>query len=118
MIERNVMRRTMLLILGACFSLTNAHAFEVTTHGAITREAWSRFLGDNPGVLDRLGIRDIDDAFGTFSYYDYRPADGTDPISRNSLGWYEDTIMNDSLIYHQPAPNRAPAGVRWGAKLT
>ncbi len=86
MIERNVMRRTMLLILGACFSLTNAHAFEVTTHGAITREAWSRFLGDNPGVLDRLGIRDIDDAFGTF--------------------------------YHQPAPNRAPAVVRWGAKLT
>ncbi len=95
--RNNVMKRIALVVLGAYFHLTGAHAFEVTTHGAITDKAWARFLADDPGVFDRLGIRDIDDAFGTTSYYDYRPADGTAPVTRNSLAWYEEAIMKDPL---------------------
>ncbi len=95
--RNNVMKRIALVVLGTYLNLTSAHAFEVTTHGAITNQAWSRFLADDPGAFDRLGIRDIDDAFGTTSYYDYRPADGTAPITRNSLAWYEEKIMNDPL---------------------
>src|SRR6266702_8877285 len=95
--RNNVMKRIALVVLGAYLNVTSAHAFEVTTHGAITREAWLRFLTGDPGVFDRLGIRDVDDAFGTISYFDYRPADGTAPVTRNSVAWYEDDIMKDPL---------------------
>src|SRR6266705_2709281 len=102
--ERNVMKQTASIILGlwACFTLRGAHAFEVDTHGVITKQAWLRFLGDNPGVLDRLGIRDINDAFGTTSYYDYRPADGTAPVKRNSLSWYEEQKIQADYIKESP----------------
>ncbi len=59
--RNNVMKRIALVVLGTYLNLTSAHAFEVTTHGAITNQAWSRFLADDPGAFDRLGIRDIDD---------------------------------------------------------
>ncbi|HYS90047.1 MAG TPA: hypothetical protein VEN78_34380 [Bradyrhizobium sp.] len=95
--RNNVMKRIALVVLGAYLNVTSAHAFEVTTHGAITREAWLRFLTGDPGVFDRLGIRDVDDAFGTISYFDYRPADGTAPVTRNSVAWYEDDIMKNRL---------------------
>jgi hypothetical protein len=89
--------KRILAFVVACLAMINAHAFEVRTHGALTREAWARFLAENPGVFDRLGIRDTDDPFKTKSYYDYRPADGATPISRSSIDWYEDTIMRNVL---------------------
>ena len=54
----NVMKRIALVVLSAYLNLTSAHAFEITTHGKITLEAWLRFLDENPGVLDRLGIQE------------------------------------------------------------
>jgi len=94
----NAMKSIVLILVAACINLTSAHAFEITTHAKITSEAWARFLTENPGVLDRLGIQDKPNAFGTNGYYDYRPTDGTAPFRMSSVGWYEDTIMGLAII--------------------
>ena len=85
MINSKEMKLVLLIVLWACLNLSGAHAFEVTTHGAITQKAWARFLAVDPDVLKRLGIRDTDDAFNTASYYDFRPTDGGNPLTRNAL---------------------------------
>ena len=53
MIKRNDMKRLLLIVLWACLNLSSAQAFEVTTHGAITQEAWARFLATDPDVLKK-----------------------------------------------------------------
>jgi hypothetical protein len=47
------MNRLIPSLLAAFFAL-HAHAFEVTTHGALTREAWVRFVAENPVPKERL----------------------------------------------------------------
>lgn len=102
MIKRNDMKRVWFIVLWACLNLSSAHAFEVTTHGAITQQAWARFLATDPDVLKRLGIRDTDDAFKTESYYDFRPSDGGDPLTRIALDSYEGLIITRRLGDDQP----------------
>src|SRR4051812_26075162 len=99
MMKRGVMKRPMLTIavLGASFALCDSYAFDFDAHGVLTKQAWSRFLETDPEVLPRLGIRDVEDAFGTNSYYDYRPADGAPPVRRNSLPFEERRIGADYI---------------------
>ena len=94
MIKRNDMKQVWFIVLWACLNLSSAQAFEVTTHGAITQQAWARFLAVDPDVLKRLGIQDTDNVFNTGSYYDFRPSDGGFPVTRNSLS-YEGSIIGD-----------------------
>ncbi len=96
------MNRMVIAALAVLLGLGSAHAFEVRTHAAITKEAWSRFFAENRDVLDRLGIKDVNDAFKTNSYYDLRPVDGTTPIRRNSVNWYEDEIIGSRIFNESP----------------
>src|SRR5687768_12111420 len=87
------MKRTFLVFLGTLCILSYASAFEIRTHAALTREAWSRFLLDDPDALDRLGIKNADDAFNTTGYYDFRPTEEVTPIRRYSSPQYEDGMI-------------------------
>ena len=83
---RNSQARLLAAVISVCVS-TGAQAFEVTTHGALTREAWATFMRDDPGLLDRLGIKNVDDPFGTKLYFDYRPTETTGPRVREGNGF-------------------------------
>ncbi len=54
MTKRNDMKR---VVLWACLNLSNAPAFEIAIHGAITKQARARSFVTDPDVHKRLGIR-------------------------------------------------------------
>ena len=72
-------------------------AFEVTTHAVLTKQAWDRFIASDPGMLDRLGLQqNLNDAFNTSGYYDYRPNYGEVPFKRYGLD-FEFKIIRDRV---------------------
>lgn len=85
------------LIVSLVSNLGDVYAFEVRTHGILTREAWSRFVTENPDIFDRLSIRNVDDPFQTNSYYDYRPADAMAPERRDAHA-FENEMMGEQFL--------------------
>jgi hypothetical protein len=81
------------LLLVPC-GIISAH--ELTTHGLITREAYSYSrLGSNTQIIDDLGLADRTNDLGT-AYYDWQSA--TDTLKRRSAdGDYEGPIISDTL---------------------
>jgi hypothetical protein len=66
-------RRLLLSNLGLVFAIGSmpAGSYEFVTHAAITRSAFNRFVTEEPGIIDRLGLWDLDDVFGGSYYYLY-----------------------------------------------
>ena len=88
-------RAFILILVGLVFS--NAHAFEVTTHAAITQRAWIRYIETDPELLTRLGLQNKDDAFNTNRYFDFRAGDNASPVSRNANQFERDIIRSSAI---------------------
>ena len=82
------------LLMSCC---RNACAFEVTTHGAMTKQAWIGFVVADPAALSRLGLVELNDAFETKGYYDYRPNSGELPFKRYGLKFESDIIISEAI---------------------
>ncbi len=66
----SLIRRFVVTWLGLTFAVPMpAAGYEFVTHAAITQSAFTRFLAEKSGILDRLGLWDEDDVFGQSYLY-------------------------------------------------
>jgi hypothetical protein len=95
-VDLNKLKSAFAITFLACIA-GNAASFEVRTHGILTREAWSRFTFENPDILERLGIKNVDDPFATTRYFDFRPAQEEAPRVRETHA-FENGMMRETAL--------------------
>lgn len=81
---RLISRCSQLCVTGALsqFTMTGSNAFEVVTHGIMSKEAWKRFILADPNLYNRIGLVNFDDTFKTDVYFDYRVGTDEAPLPR------------------------------------
>ncbi len=103
MIPRNSMR--FIIVTFVLFYTDYSNAYEVSTHAALTREAYQRSTLQNTDLLQRLGLSSLQQDLGEI-YFDINPGSGAIVARRNNpveegskIGeaGYTKTRFNDSV---------------------
>ncbi len=101
----NKLNRPLFLVIVTIFYSSLSNAYEVSTHAALTREAYQRSTLQNTDLLQRLGLSLSEKGLGEI-YFDINPGSGAiiarrnNPVEEGSkIGevGYTETRFNDSV---------------------